>query len=134
MFVAEKDNTVISAALFFMTDKIIQYHLSGTRTEFLKYSGLKLIINAVRIWGIDRGFHWLHLGGGCSSREDTLFHFKEGFSDKKFPFKVIKMIIDQNEYNKLNFQRNRRVEKELRYHNNDDYFPYYRAPIEAEMV
>lgn len=101
LFVAQKDAAVVCAAMFLCTDKIIQYHLSGTPTQYLRYSGLKIILDEVRHWGTMNKFSWLHLGGGVGACEDSLFHFKAGFSQYHPDFKTACAIIEPEIYQQL---------------------------------
>ncbi len=129
LFVAEKDGMLISASLFLVTGKIIQYHLSGTPDRCLSFSGGKVILDEVRRWGASQGYKWLHLGGGLGSMEDSLYRFKSGFSRSKFSFEIIKAIIDPRIYNKLVTQKKHWIESHDYEKNSDDYFPDYRTPI-----
>jgi len=129
LFLAEKDEVIVSASLFLIADKIIQYHLSGTPDVYLKCSGAKVILDDVRKWGTDNGYKWLHLGGGLGSVEDSLFRFKSGFSKLRFPFEIVKTILDPQTYNQLVDQNNHWIESNGYLKQSDDYFPSYRAPI-----
>ena len=129
LFVAEKDDVLISASLFLVTGKIIQYHLSGTPDSCLRYSGAKVILDKVRRWGASQGYKWLHLGGGLGSMEDSLFRFKSGFSKLKFSFEIIKAIIEPQIYDELVVQKNHWIESCGYEKESDNYFPNYRAPI-----
>jgi hypothetical protein len=129
LFFAEKDGVLISASLFLVTGKIIQYHLSGTPDMYLKYSGAKVILDEIRRWGADKGYKWLHLGGGLGSMEDSLFRFKSGFSKFRFPFEIVKAILEPQIYNQLVDQKNHWIESSGYETNTDNYFPTYRTPI-----
>ena len=132
LFVAELEGKIISAALFLITCGIIQYHLSGTPSKYLQHDGAKVIIEKVHRWGMERGFRWLHLGGGVGSCEDSLFKFKSGFSrsqDSCKIFKIAKMVIDPKNYAHL-VERRRLWAKQNGYgFFQDSYFPEYRAQI-----
>lgn len=129
IFVAEKDGVLVSASLFLVTGKIIQYHLSGTPDKYLSYSGAKVILDEVRRWGASQGYKWLHLGGGLGSQEDSLFRFKSGFSKSRFPFEIIKAIIEPQAYAKLVAQKNHWIESNGYLKQSGNYFPTYRAPV-----
>jgi len=91
LFFATQGKTVVSAALFFVCNDIIQYHLSGTWSEHMHFNGAKAIVDHVRRWGKDNGYKWLHMGGGLGASEDSpLFRFKAGFSKTRLPFEIIK--------------------------------------------
>jgi lipid II:glycine glycyltransferase (peptidoglycan interpeptide bridge formation enzyme) len=120
LYIAEAKGEVIAAAIFLLSNKIIQYHLSGALSAFLSLSGAKVIIDEVRRWGTDNGFFWFHLGGGVSSVEDSLFRFKAGFSKLRFQFQVIKWIIDPMVYNEA-IKRSKQLDS--------CFFPAYRKPL-----
>jgi hypothetical protein len=85
---------VACAGLFSELNGIVQYHLGGTRDEFLAASPMKLLFDAVRRWGHERGDRVLHLGGGLGGQADALFHFKAGFSDRRHTFHTLRLIAD----------------------------------------
>lgn len=120
LFFVVKDNVKVAASIFVFTGDIIQYHLSGTRGDYLKNSPVRLIIDHVRIYGTENGYKELHLGGGVGSSEDSLFKFKAGFSDCRHQFKVWRHIVNPTIYNQL--------VKEHNPHPNSTYFPLYRSP------
>jgi hypothetical protein len=109
----------ISAGIFTFTDGIIEYHLSGTKTEFLKKSPLELLIDHVRILGTEQGYTNLHLGGGVGSKEDNLFHYKAGFSKSRNTFKIWKYIANKKIYQSL-------INK-VDINKSDNFFPLYRS-------
>lgn len=129
LFFARLDGKAISASIFFMTGKIIQYHLSGTPAEYFHLNGTKLILDVVRKIGKENGFLWLHLGGGVGSSEDSLYRFKAGFSKVRKTFEVVRMIINQEKYDellKLHFDLNHKIGGHI---HNPNYFPAYRLPL-----
>jgi hypothetical protein len=129
LFIAEKDGIIVGASMFLLTGKIIQYHLSGTPDEFLRYSGAKVILDEVRQWGMNNGYKWLHLGGGLGSTQDSLYRFKAGFSKLRIPFEIIKSIINPQIYRQLVKQRDHWIESNNYQKESYDYFPSYRAHV-----
>jgi Acetyltransferase (GNAT) domain len=99
--VVEVDGAIVCAGLFGQSNGIVQYHLSGTDEEALKLSPLKVLINHVRRWATQRGAHILHLGGGLGGAEDSLMHFKAGFSDRRHLFKTWRVVFDEKRYREL---------------------------------
>ena len=91
----------ISGSLCTFCNGIVQAHLNATRDVFLYLSPLKLVLEQARIEGIKKKMQWLHLGGGRSGANDSLFMFKSRFSDLRFPFKTWKYIHNKLIYNKL---------------------------------
>ena len=117
-FVKDGDK-FISAGIFTYTDGIIEYHLSGTKTKYLKVSPLELLIDHVRIYGTNQGYKNLHLGGGVGSKEDNLFHYKAGFSKSRNTFKIWKYIANKKVYQSLI--------KKIDISKSDNFFPLYRS-------
>jgi hypothetical protein len=127
LYFARLDGQAVSASMFFMTGRIIQYHLSGTPAEFFPLNGGKLILDEVRQLGSKNGFSWLHLGGGVGSSEDNLYRFKAGFSKVRQTFEVTRMIVDQEAYSELCEKRREWLQSCDRDLPDTDYFPKYRA-------
>ncbi len=117
--------TVIAGALFMEKDGIVQYHLSGLNDEHSDLNAIKLIIAEMAAKSTDKGFHYLNLGGGRGSDEDSLFNFKLSFSKHLKEFKIWKYVVDQDAYRML-------VEKNLESSletvtEKTEFFPAYRA-------
>lgn len=120
IYLAMDGQTVMGAAMFFFTNNIVQYHLAGTREEYLKQAPMYLILDHARREAIAQGYHHLHLGGGLGAKEDALFKFKAGFSDIKQRFKVWNYIVNPEKYDRLVRQRGVDATQ-------TDFFPLYRA-------
>jgi hypothetical protein len=112
-------NEIISGAMFIKTKDIIQYHLSGTKTDYLDTAALKLLIDEMRIEGTKENYKVFNLGGGLNSRDDSLLRFKKSFSKTLKDFTVWQYIVNEKIYGDLN----KSVEI-----NNNDFFPEYRSP------
>lgn len=128
LFVVTWNDVVIAGGLFTICDGIVQYHLGGTSDDFVKLGPTALLFDTVRRWAIDRGARVMHLGGGVGSKEDTLLHFKAGFSERRHVFETWRWVAEPGAYRELcegNARLNledgvRRVSR--------DYFPPYRCP------
>jgi hypothetical protein len=84
------------------TDGIVQYHLGGTRTAALPHQPAKLMFERICHWGQARGNSTFHLGSGLGGRDDnSLFHFKAGFSDRRHPFHTWRAVVDERAYRAL---------------------------------
>lgn len=97
----ELDRTVAAAALFVETDGIVQMHLTGHDVAHSKAQPMKLLFDHIRTWSRARGNRWLHLGGGRGSKDDSLFHFKAGFSPLHQPYFTRRVVIDEDRYRAL---------------------------------
>ena len=101
------------------TKNIIQYHISGTRNDYLNASPIRLLIDEMRLKGTKEGFRYFNLGGGLGNQEDELFRFKSSFSKDFKPFKVWKHIANESVYEKL-------VQKNNVKNIDSNFFPLYR--------
>ncbi|MBC6997200.1 peptidoglycan bridge formation glycyltransferase FemA/FemB family protein [Cytophaga sp. FL35] len=122
---SNETDEIIAGAIFILTDDIVQYHLSGAKTEYLDLGGIKLIIDEMRLRANEMGFKYFNLGGGRANREDSLLSFKSSFSKDLVPFKLWKYIVNQEIYDYL-------IEKELKRVSSSitdeelEFFPAYR--------
>ena len=116
---------IISAAIFVKKNNIVHYHLSGSSGDYLHLNALKMLIDEMGIRATQENYRYYNLGGGVSGNEDSLFHFKSGFSKDHKDFKLWKYIVNKNVYQALS---NEKQQKEyiLLDQNNNDFFPYYR--------
>lgn len=114
------EQKTIACGLYFIYNKMIHIHLSGTLSEYLYLSPAYILRYAVTIWGKENGYEMIHHGGGRSnSEEDSLYKFKKGFAkNTKFDFYVGKKIWNQEIYDKLCEYKG--------IGNDDDFFPAYR--------
>ncbi len=128
LFVVAVDGRIAAGALVTICDGIVQYHLGGTGDDFLNLSPMALLMDTVRLWANDEGARAFHLGGGVGSKEDSLFHFKAGFSDRRHTFPTWRWVIEPDAYRELcdrNARRN--IAHGVRWASTD-YFPQYRCP------
>jgi hypothetical protein len=104
--VAEADGDVAGAYLFFETDGIIQMHLGGPRTAYMRPSPSHLLIRSVVLWGRGRGDAIAHLGGGLGGAvDDSLFAFKAGFSPRRHAYSTLPLVADRDRYDALTLER-----------------------------
>ena len=89
---------VIAGSMFVKTNNIVQYHLSGTRPDYMKIAPSRLLLDEMRLKATEAGFECFNLGGGYKSQEDALFNFKSSFSDDIRPFKVWTYIANPEQY------------------------------------
>jgi ribosomal protein S18 acetylase RimI-like enzyme len=120
--VVEKDGDVVGAGLFVETDGIVEFHLSGTADALRGVQPTKLMIHFVRGWAKDRGCQVLHLGGGVGGNNDSLLEFKMGFSPRRHTFTTLRVVIDEQEYRRLDQARGPLLDPDMR----TGYFPSYR--------
>jgi hypothetical protein len=119
----EHGGQTIAAGLFTRSCGIVQYHLSGTATAWLRESPTRLLLDAVRRRCTALGDRQLHLGGGVGTREDALFLFKRGFSSRRAHFRSWRIVLDEPGYARLEQRWRERGGEGA-----DGFFPRYRAP------
>lgn len=112
----------IACGLYFIYNKIVHIHLSGTLSEYLYLSPAYILRYAVTLWGKENGYKLIHHGGGRSnSPDDTLYKFKKSFAkNTEFDFYIGKKVWNEEVFEELCKLKN--VDK------NADYFPPYRKP------
>jgi Acetyltransferase (GNAT) domain len=129
LFVAVVGGKVVAAGLFTICDGVVQYHLGGTRDEFLKLSPMALVFDTVRLWANKAGARVFHLGGGVGgAKDDSLFHYKAGFSDRRHNFATWRWIVAPEVYHELCERRARMNALQGLEPTSADYFPAYRCP------
>ena len=97
-----KSGAMVAGSLFVTTNNIVQYHLSGTKFEFLHLTPTKLLIDEMRIKATKRGLQFFNLGGGLGGKfNDSLFRFKSSFSKDFMDFNLWNLIVNQNLYDEL---------------------------------
>jgi Acetyltransferase (GNAT) domain len=119
---------IACAGLFTECCGIVQYHLGGTKNEFLPQAPSTLMFDYVRFWAKERGNQVFHLGGGVGGSQDSLYHFKAGFSKQRHTFLTQRLIIDQEKYLHLVELRAKYLKTDAETLLNTDFFPAYRSP------
>lgn len=114
----KETNEIVSGAIMIKSNDVIQYHISGTKNKFLKFTPIRHIIDETRINGTNENFRYFNLGGGLGNEQDELFRFKASFSKDFKSFDIWKVINNKDAYNKL--------VKENKINFNTEYFPLYR--------
>lgn len=113
----------LAGGVFFTeTTGIIQYYLTGIFEEHMESSPGKLLINALRLWGIERGHHTLNLGGGLGAHQDGLFQFKVRLSKLTATFSTFRKVILPEVYDQLSAGHAPAGV-------DDEYFPRYRKAM-----
>lgn len=115
------EDKIIAAGMYFLYNKTIHVHLSGTLTEYLYLSPAYVLRYALTCWGKENGFEMIHHGGGRTNAEDdSLFLFKKQFAkNTKFDFYVGRKIWMPDKYSEI--CANNGISE------NTAYFPAYRA-------
>lgn len=125
--IVELDNQIVCAGIFTEICGIVQYHLGGTKTQFLKLSPSKLMFDRLRFWAKERGNEIFHLGGGVGGNKDSLYHFKAGFSKLTHDFLTLRLIADADKYHHLVEVQAKILNIETERLQRSSFFPSYRA-------
>lgn len=125
--IVELEEQAICGGLFTECCGIVQYHLGGTRTKFLKQAPSKLMFDYVRFWAKERGNEVFHLGGGVGASQDSLYHFKAGFSKQRHNLLTLRLITDTSKYLHLVDLRAKTLNTEVEKLLMTGFFPAYRS-------
>jgi hypothetical protein len=125
--IVESEQEIVCSCIFFESCGIVQAHLGGTKTEFLKQSPFNLLLHYVRLWAKERGNQYLHIGGGVGGQKDNLYTFKSGFSKQRHDFFTLRTVVDSNMYNDLLHFRAKTINKSVEDLKTSTFFPAYRA-------
>jgi hypothetical protein len=128
LFVCSLSDTVVCGGLFALCEGIVQYHLGGTRNDFLRLAPLKFVFETVRLWANECKARVFHLGGGVGAQEDPLFQFKAGFSDQRHEFAIWRWVLLPDVYETLCQEKAQWGERYNLNPSRSGYFPAYRCP------
>ena len=121
LFTAYLEDTPIASSIMIYAGNLMNYHLSGQVFEYRRYAGTNKLLYEAAKWGREKGFDWLHLGGGLGAQEGPLYDFKKSFykkgEDKQFY--VGRKIFNHERYDYLIALRD-----DVR---DEGFFPRYRA-------
>ena len=123
--VEDPEGAVVSAGVFSEIEGIVQFHLSGTRSDHRRTSPSRLMLDHIRRVLKARGATRFHLGGGVGAAEDSLYEFKRGFSKHRAEFHTWRVLGDPERYAEAEAAARTAGASEL----SDGFFPSYRRPI-----
>ena len=125
MFYAVLNGEIIAMSIMLFGNKQMHYHLSGSLIEYRKLAPSNLLLYKAALWGYERGFKTLHLGGGVGSGEDNLYKFKAAFNkNSDYQFSIDKQVFNKDKYDEL---VNIRRQSDSSFDETSLYFPLYRA-------
>jgi hypothetical protein len=120
VFFADQKGVVIAAAIMIGANGRLNYHLSGSISEYSRFAATNLLLYKAALWGFEHGYKTFHLGGGVGSVEDSLFQFKRAFYRGELTrFHIGKKIFIDSKYDELISVRDDLQET--------SFFPRYRA-------
>jgi len=92
----------IAMGFYFVYNKMIHIHLSGTLSEYLYLSPAYILRYAVTTWGKEKGYELIHHGGGrTNDPNDGLYLFKKQFGNTEFEFCIGKKVWNEGVYQQL---------------------------------
>ena len=125
MFYATLNGEIIAMSIMLYANNQMHYHLSGSMFKYRNLAPTNLLLYKAALWGCEKGFDTLHLGGGVGSGEDSLYKFKEGFNkNSDYQFSIGKEIFNQERYNELVAIR---AKENISFNPESLYFPLYRS-------
>ena len=124
LFIAKHQGKIISASVFLGYNQFFHYH-SGSDFNSLSLAPNNLLIWEAILWSKKNGYKWLHLGGGLREN-DSLFHFKSGFSSCFNKFYTANIIHNLYNYEMLNSLKAEFEAKRGKKRTFSDFFPKYR--------
>ena len=120
VFWAEINGKIIATSIMIFANGYMNYHLSGSLREYQHLAPSNLLLYKAALWGCRNGYKSLHMGGGVSSKEDSLYKFKSAFNrNETKQFAIGKKIFLNDVYEALS--RMKTSDSEI------GFFPQYRA-------
>ncbi|MCM1307114.1 MAG: GNAT family N-acetyltransferase [Butyrivibrio sp.] len=115
------DGETLACAIFMHCGNYFHYHLSGSRSEFLKLSPNNILLWEAIKYAQSLGCTVMHFGGGLTdSKEDSLFRFKSRFSSGCADFYIGKRVHNREIYqtliDKWEREHNKKAKILLQYH------------------
>lgn len=94
---------IIGMGVYFRYKKLLHAHLSGSLTEYMKYSPAYILKYAMAVYGHENGYSVIHYGGGTNaSPENGLYKFKKDFGKTTdFDFYIGKKVWNPEIYERL---------------------------------
>lgn len=124
LFMCRAGRTMVCGVLVFECNGVIQGHLTGSANAYIHHAPMKLMMDALRVWGNEIGARVLHVGGGVGGQNDSLLFFKRGFSRCEKTYSIWRHVVNAELYDELN----QRMCQLAGIEPDSFYFPYYRHP------
>jgi hypothetical protein len=109
-----KEHVIYGVSLFFISENIVTYYLSGRNVNYPKISATNFLLSKMIEWCTTHKIAYFNLGGGLSNDiEDSLFKFKRNFSKELYSFYIGKRIhnVEYYEYLKKDYIKKNGVTK-----------------------
>ncbi len=92
------DGEIAAGGLFTECNGIVEVHLAAAEGFYAPRRPTKVLVHAICSWAKERENRWVHLGGGRDSAEDSLLHFKAGFSSHRARFGTLRTVLMDGPY------------------------------------
>lgn len=126
IFYAVFEEKIVAMSIILFANQQLHYHLSASDKEYQNVAPTNLLLYEAACWGCNNGYKSFHLGGGLSSREDSLYKFKKAFNRNfDYIFSVGRKVFSDEKYFMLLSVRN----AEGIFNIQSDFFPLYRSEI-----
>jgi hypothetical protein len=102
VYLAERQSEVLGGALILLSGRWAHYHLSSSLKVHSTFAPNAILRHAVTMDLLGGARERLHYGGGrTSATNDSLLHFKTGFSPERATFRFGKFMCDPSAYDAL---------------------------------
>lgn len=102
LFQAKMQDVTIAYISSFYSNNFFHGHLGGSQKDYLKSYVNDLLYYEMMLYAKDKGYKYLHVGGGNTSDENnSLLMFKMNFSKSLADFYIGKKVHDQGIYNQV---------------------------------
>ncbi|WP_338751857.1 GNAT family N-acetyltransferase [Bacillus sp. FJAT-52991] len=125
---AMHEGRVISANLLLKSEGAVTIHLSASFKAYLHLCPNCNLRYECILWAKRNGYHIVDHGGG-KEKDDSLYKYKQQFSNTQTNFHIGKKIHNQSIYNKLAKQKSKLVQGEQA-----DFFPEYRQVLVTPRI
>ena len=88
IYMAKKDNTIISTLLLFYYNGVVEYYTPATRFEYRNLQAMPLIIHSAMVDAIEKGDRYWNFGGTWPSQE-ALYRCKRKWGAEDYPYQYL---------------------------------------------
>jgi len=120
VFLDNEEGEAMCATIVIAEGRVLQAFLLATREEYRYLSPAKVLAEEMTFLGRQLGMHYFNLGGGLGFVEDSLYHWKRGFSNLTLDYKTWRYVVNEPLYEMI--IKNTGIDPETPV----DFFPLYR--------
>ena len=101
LFLATASGRAIAGYLVLHERPYAHDFLAGSDPDYWHLTPNTAVAHAIGLWAKGEGYTHHHLGGGHGLQEDSLLHFKSGFSPNRAPYYLYRHVHDEAAYTRL---------------------------------